>query len=612
MNDSSPRTGNGHPLDIIGVDEAGTLHGLFRRRVERTPDAVAYRQYDADGEVWNSYSWEQLGGMVARWRAALEQEGLAAGDRVAIQLPNSVEWVCLDQAALALGLVVVPLYTTDTPSNIAYILEDADARLLLLGTVEQWRLLASGHRLPGLRRAVCLAGEGGAGPENDRLRLVSEWLPDDATERSSHTTEPGQLATIVYTSGTTGRPKGVMLSHHNILWNAHAILEIIPAWREDLFLSFLPLFHAFERTVGYYLPMMAGSTVAYARSIPQLAEDLVTHRPTVLVSVPRIYERVYGRIDAKLEQEGRLARWLFRRTIELGWQRFEAAQGRVPDPTFWQRLGWRLLRRLVANKVMARLGGRIRIAVSGGAPLTGTIARFFIGLGLPLLQGYGLTEASPVVSTNRPEDNQPAGVGPPIPGVEVMLGDGDELLVRSPGVMLGYWQRPEATEQAVDAEGWLHTGDVAERVDGHIHIRGRIKEIIVMSTGEKAPPTDLEQAIVLDPLFEQAMVIGEGRPYLAVLLVLNPRAWNTLAGELGLDPEDGASLITIQAREAILERVGGLLRHFPHHAQVRAVEPTLESWSVENGLLTPTMKLKRTVIEEKFSDRIARLYAGHT
>jgi long-chain acyl-CoA synthetase len=357
---------------------------------------------------------------------------------------------------------------------------------------------------------------------------------------------------------------------------------------------------------------MPSSSVVYARSVRTLAEDLKTIRPTVLVSVPRIYERAFATIQAEAQRRGRPAQALLRWAIALGWRRFQAAQGRGPVLTPAERLLWPLQRHFVAAKISARLGGRIRIAISGGAPLSETIARAFIGLGLPLLQGYGLTEAAPVVSGNRPDDNQPAGVGRALPGVEIKRGPRDELLVRSPGVMLGYWRQPEATRETVDEDGWLHTGDVAELVDGHIFIRGRLKEIIVMSTGEKAPPADLELAITLDPLVDQAMVVGEGRPFLSALLVLEPDAWREFAAQFALPPGDPATLQDAAVRKAVLTRLAERWLHgFPQHAQVHAVFLMLDPWTIENGLLTPTMKLKRARVEDAFADEIARLYAGH-
>ncbi len=399
-----------------------------------------------------------------------------------------------------------------------------------------------------------------------------------------------------------GRPKGVMLSHANLLANAQAVLDAVPGYREDVYLSFLPLSHAFERTVGYYVPMMAGSTVAYARSVQHLAEDLAAVRPTVLVSVPRIYERAYARIAADLATR-RLARALFDATVTIGWDRFEGRH-RGPAAT----LAWPFLRRLVAKRILDHFGGRVRIAVSGGAPLAPSLARVFIGLGLPLLQGYGLTEAAPVVTGNRLDDNLPDSVGLPLPGVELRLGAGDELLVRGPNVMLGYWQRPDATRAAIDAEGWLHTGDRARIEGGRVYIVGRLKEILVLSTAEKVAPADLELAITEDPHFDQAMVVGEGKPYLAALVVLNGESWPGFARAAGVDPRDPGALAAPAVLSAALARIERQLARFPSYARVRRVWLTLEAWTIENGLITPTLKLKRTELAQRFAAEIARLH----
>ncbi|MFZ0790325.1 MAG: AMP-binding protein, partial [Chromatiaceae bacterium] len=272
------------------------------------------------------------------------------------------------------------------------------------------------------------------------------------------------------------------------------------------------------------------------------------------------------------------------------------------------RLLLALLARLVARPVLDRLGGRIRVAVSGGAPLSPVVARFFIGLGLPLTQGYGLTEAAPVVSGSAPKDCVPGSVGAALPGVQVRLTPQDELLVRAPSLMLGYWRRPESTREVIDDQGWLHTGDLAGISDGNITIRGRLKEILVTSSGEKVPPADMEMALTLDPLFDQAMVLGEGRPYLAALLVLNGDAWSRLARRLGLDPEDPASLESGKALQSAQSRVRERLKGFPGFAQVRALHLRLEPWTVENGLMTPTLKLKREQLESRFDEVIQGLF----
>ena len=416
------------------------------------------------------------------------------------------------------------------------------------------------------------------------------------------------LASIVYTSGTTGRPKGVMLTHDNLLWNAFYASQCADFGAHEVFLSFLPMSHTLERTGGYYLPMLIGAEVAYARSIAQLAQDLQDIRPTVLISVPRIYERVYGRIQDGLAKKGRFAGMLFKLAVRVGWRRFERAQGRAG----WhpELLLWPLLHKLVAGKAVARLGGRLRLAISGGAALSPEIARVFIGLGVPIYQGYGLTETSPVVCVNRPDSNVPASIGPPLPGVEVKIGDNGELLTRSRCVMRGYWQDEAATRAMIDADGWLHSGDQAS-VDagGHYTIVGRLKDIIVLNNGEKVPPSEMEAAILLDPLFEQVMIVGEGRPYLAALAVLNEAHWADFAASLNADPRHPAALRDPRVAKALVQRVARQLRHFPGYAQIRRVYPELEPWTLEDGLLTPTLKVKRKQVLDRYRAAIEAMYA---
>jgi len=487
---------------------------------------------------------------------------------------------------------------------------DSGCKVLLFGTFEQWTMFADvRHQLGGLVRILTVEPLFGVA-EDPRLKSIVDWLPGEGGETRHVPREGNALATIVYTSGTTGRPKGVMLSHHNILTNAYSCLQVMAIGHDDLFLSFLPLSHTFERTCGYYLTMMSGSTVAYARSIPQLGEDLQTVRPTMLISVPRIYERIWGTIRAKLDEGPPFRKKLFLLAARIGYDRFEHAQGRGPwKPSF---LLWPALNALVASKVLARLGGRMRAALSGGAALSPEISRVFIGLGLPVLQGYGLTETSPVACANRPGDNVPASVGQAVPGVEVKIGDKGALLIRGPNVMLGYWNNEEATRAMVQSDGWLNSGDTA-RIDekGHVFITGRLKEIIVLSNGEKVAPVDMEAAIMRDPLFEQVMLLGEGKPYLGVMAVLNADNWKKLCAEHDLDANAPDTVRSKQVEDIALEHIGRQLREFPGYAQVRRATLTLDPWTVENGLLTPTMKLKRAKVMEKFNAEIDRMYEGH-
>lgn len=593
----------------ITVEAAVTLDGLFRERVKRTPDEVAYLDYNAQHGNWREYTWEQINHQVARWQAALEDDGLKEGDRVAVMLRNAPEWVVFDQAALGLGLVTVPLYTQDRPENVAYILADSNSKVLLIEGPEQWQALAEvKDQLDSLVRIVTLQPVSDSG--EPRIKSLAEWLPEAGGDTRHVPSEAGELATIVYTSGTTGRSKGVMLSHHNILSNVAASCAVVTPGPGDHFLSFLPLSHTFERTCGYYLAIMAGVSTAFSRGIAQLGEDLQAMRPTLLISVPRIYERVYGAIRARLEEGPPFRKKLFELAVSVGYARFQHAQRRGPWlPSF---LIWPVLHTLVAKKILARLGGRVRVAISGGAALPPEISRIFLGLGLTVLQGYGMTEASPVVCGNRPDDNVPESVGPPLPGVEVKLGEHDALMVKGPNVMLGYWNNPQATADVLSDDGWLNSGDIA-RIDAHgrVYITGRLKEIIVLSNGEKVSPIDVEAAIVRDPLIEQVMLLGEGKPFLSVIAVLASEQWKKLCSEHQFDSDSPEATRTEAVEKILLTRISAQMKAFPGYAQVRRVTASLDHWTVENGILTPTLKVKRAKVMEKFNAEIDAMYAGH-
>jgi len=598
--------------DIISPESVATIDGMFAERVRRSRDRPAYKSYQRESGSWVEYSWGQMADQVARWRDAIAVESLDPGDRVAVLLRNCPEWVMFDQASLGLGLVVVPLYTDDRPDNTAYILNDSAAKLLLVQDAGRWKRLAPAIGDNRLLKRVLVLDSGVAAQKlaerDERIRLVSGWLPEKGGESCRRKGEADGLASIVYTSGTTGRPKGVMLSHNNMLSVAHGALAVVDCYREDLFLSFLPLSHTLERTGGYYLPVMTGSMVAYSRSVGQLAEDLQIIRPTAMIAVPRIFERVYARLKEQVSRKSVFARWLFELAVDVGWRRFLYQQHRGSwGPLL---LLWPLLQRLLATKVIEKLGGRLRVAVSGGAPLSPEIAKVFIGLGVPLLQGYGLTETSPVISINPLENNQPSSVGIPLLKIKVRIGQDDELLVKSPGVMLGYWNNHAATRAVIDSDGWLHTGDQA-RIEGkHLYITGRIKDILVLSNGEKVPPGDMELAIALDPLVEQVMVVGEGRPYLTALLVLDAVFWPGLAQEYGLDSTDPASLRSRKVMAVVLRQIKNALTDFPGFAKIRRVTLLLEPWTVDNGLLTPTMKTRRDNVLKYYAREVDGMYAG--
>jgi long-chain acyl-CoA synthetase len=598
------------PADLADVR---TLAALLRWRVAQTPQGDAYRQYDEARRAWVTVSWQAFEARVQQFARALQALGIAKGERVAVLLPNGLDAVCVDQAALAVGCVPLPMHALDNPASIAYILADSEAAMLVADTRAQWQAIVAAGAVPPTLRHVVLRECGTAGEDGtpvlalDVVLARGAALPADAQPAA----EPGEedLAALVYTSGTTGKPKGVMLTHRNVLANVKAILQHLQPRADDVFLSFLPLSHTFERTCGYYLPIACGACVAFARSVSQLPQDMKTVRPTILVSVPRIYERVYAKVQSTLEASP-LKHRLFQWAQEVGWRRFARAQklqvGEGGSPAL-DAIAWPLLSRLVARPLLANFGGRLRVAVSGGAALSQPIAHTFLGLGLPIVQGYGMTESSPVVAANTPEDNDPATVGRVLPGVEVKIGDNKELLVRGPNVMRGYWKRDEDTARALEG-GWLHTGDQAAIENGRVRILGRVKEIIVTSTGEKIAPVDLEMALLADPLFEQAYTFGDNRPFIAAIVVLGREPWERLAHTLGLDPADPESLRAPEAVHAVLDRIKELTRAFPYYAQPRAVALVREAWTVENGLITPTLKLKRNNLLARYGDLMEGLY----
>jgi long-chain acyl-CoA synthetase len=550
---------------------------LFTRHLAH-PETVLYRF--APDARWRNLTAGKLAPEIARWQAAFRREGLLPGDRIVLCARNGPAWVAIDLAALGLALVVVPLYVDDNPENVTWCAANAEAALVVVENVRMARGLrraSSGER--EYAQVVVLRVDEPL-TADDRAVNVTDFLPQAAGEVEVKTVASGTLATICYTSGTAGRPKGVMLSHGNILANVAGCRETGMASATDRFLSMLPLSHMFERTGGYYLPLSLGATVVFARGVAHLADDLATQSPTVVFAVPRIFERFAERIRKSLAGS-RLQRKLFDMCVDHGYRVARGGASRL------DRLVVRVLRPMVAAPVLAKLGGRLRLAVVGGAALDPALARMFIGLGLPMLQGYGLTEASPVIAVNRDSDSDPESVGAPLPGLEVKLLQGGELAVRGPSVMLGYWRNDAATRAVIDPDGWLSTGDVAEIRDGKIYIRGRAKDILVLSNGEKLPPQDVELALLRDPAFLQVMLIGEGRPFPVLLAVTRETD-----------------------EKALVKRANDQLKAFPRWVRVRRVIATREPWDVESGLLTPTLKLKRPLVAKRFAARIDAAYAA--
>ena len=596
-------------LDLVRV-----LPELLTHHMEKRPDLPLFTFWQPSEKVWKTVTVKETVAEVTRWRHALAKEGLTKGDRCAMLLPNGINAVYFDQSVLANALVPVPLHAVDTAGSSSYILNDSGAKLLVTGRLNRWEAIRDTEAHPALRTVV-ITGEPVEEHKDGDIRVVGleAWLTEGTGGELPAGPEPLDLAALVYTSGTTGKPKGVMLTHRAILANVTGVLQNLCPEPDDVWFSFLPLSHTFERTTTYYTAMGYGNRIAFNRNIGLLADDLKVIRPTIMMSVPRIYEKVYDKIQDALVKKPAFVQKLFHTAVDVGYRRFCRENG-LPAAGGFLSLFDPLIAGFLDKKVGAGIrgifGGRPRIFISGGAAFNPEVSRTFLGLGINILQGYGMTETAPIISVNKIGDNHPQTVGPALVNVEVRTGDNDELQVRGPSVMSGYWNRPADTKAVFTEDGWLKTGDQADIFsDGHIRIKGRIKEIIVTSTGEKVPPADLEQALECDHLVSQAMVVGENRPYIAALVVLNAQEWKKLAAELKLDAEDPASLTARTARQAVLRRVKAAAAGFPNYAVPRQVRLYLDPWTIENGLMTPTLKLKRGPMRTRFADDIESLYA---
>lgn len=607
------------------VDDFRTIPDMLRHTVAAWPEREAFRQYDYAERRWYSITWRTFHEQVMRWRRAFTHMGLVKGERVAMLLTNCIDAVTFDEAALCGGLVPTPLHAIDTAGSSAYILRDSNARFLVTTSRARWNAIAEAageEGLPDMQLVVFTNEqvEPGSvthlGGRDIVLSSLEGWLATgEGVSDDELPPEPcaDDLAGFIYTSGTTGRPKGVMITHRNIVSNVQQINKCYDFNEEDVFLSFLPFSHTFERTVAHYNSLANGGAMAFARNAAQIENDLREVRPTLMCSVPRIYEKIHQRLLHELAESSEEKRHQTAWALETGWRRFAEAN-HLPielspraqlDETVWPQLDVE-----IASEVREIFGGRLRATFAGGASLNYAVARFFCALGINILQLYGLTETSPIVSFTRMKDNHPDCVGHPVPDCEVKLGANDELLVRGPQVMKGYWNRPLDTAAAFE-DGWFRTGDQADLSDGgRVRIKGRIKEIIVTSTGEKIPPVDVEFAIQEDRLFEQVLVIGDNLPYVTCLVVVNPKLWPAFCADLDLDPEDPATLQSHDVQRQCLRRVRHACRAFPQYGVPRAVAITREPWTVDNGLLTPTMKLRRPQIMTAHAKLIERLYAS--
>ncbi len=595
----------------------GTLTQLFFDAIAKFSKPAALR-FKQDG-VWLDISHAEMLQRVRRTSLALQELGLARGDRVAILSENRPEWAIADFACLTGGLADVPIYPTLPAEQMVHILNDCGAVVMFVSTPEQAAKIARIRPdVPALRRVISFTSPAPVGCDMTMDDFVSSGASVDSAQRaaawqkSALSTQPDDLATLIYTSGTTGLPKGVMLSHDNLYSNVFGSLPILEPQEDDVALSFLPLSHIFERMAGHYMLFAGGCTIAYAESIDAIAANLGEVRPTILSSVPRIYEKLYARIMEGGNTGSGVKKVIFHWSLGVAdaWADAYLAK-RSPGAL----LSWKysVAQKLVFSKIKARLGGRLRVACSGGAPLASTINKFFVAAGLTLVEGYGLTETSPVISVNRLKNIRLGTVGELISGVEVAIAADGEILTRGPSVMKGYYRNPDATREAIDTDGWFHTGDIGAMQDGFLRITDRKKDIIVTAGGKNIAPQPIENTVITNAFVGQAVMIGDKRKFPVMLVV---PSWDQLlkwTAHKGIDSSNHTALLTNPLVIEKMDReVRGEMKGLAKFESPKKIALLEHEFTIEGGELTPSLKVKRRVINEKYKGIIDALYDDNT
>ncbi len=571
------------------------------------------------GGAWRDIGYAEVTDTVRCLAAGLRELGVVAGSNVAILSENRPEWACVDFACLTARCADVPIYPTLPAGQISYILRDSGAVAIFVSSKAQLEKILSIRQpdvTPALRHIIAMDDDAtgpGVMPFADlvargraALAKYPRWR-EEALEAS-----PDDLATLIYTSGTTGDPKGVMLTHGNLTSNVIGGLEYLDLRTEDSCLSFLPLSHVFERMAGHYCMWQSGAVITYAQSVDTVSADLVEVRPTVVLSVPRLYEKIYAKVvegAAASPLKKRIFEWC--RAAGEAWAELVLAGKPVP---FALGVKKTIADKLVFSKLVARTGGRLRYFVSGGAPLSAEIAKFFFAAGLPIFEGYGLTETSPVISVNSRTHVKLGAVGRPIPGVEVTIAADGEILTRGPHVMKGYYNKPQATAEAIDAGGWFHTGDIGLiDGDGFLRITDRKKDIIVTAGGKNIAPQPIEGRVKTNKFVLNAVMIGDKRKFPILLVVPNLDALREWAASEGRTyPDDAALVASRESVEKIEREVKKSLRDLAQFEMPKKVVLIQNDFSIESGELTPTLKVKRRVVEKNYNAAIEAAYADRS
>ena len=587
-----------NPADI----PEGTLVELFFDACGRLSDHDAY---NPGGEA-GTLTYAGVQDEVRRAAAALAHFGIKRGDRVAILSENRLEWALADWACLCTGAVDVPIYSTLPAAQVAYILENSGASLIFVSDAEQHEKARDAIARAGLDMTV-IVFDGGADLDGatrwDDFVAHGDGASMDDFVTEARRARPQDLATMIYTSGTTGTPKGVMLTHNNLSSNIWATGQILSLGEDDCSLSFLPLSHVLQRMVDYVF-FTAGCTVTHG-SIETVAADMKRLRPTVLVSVPRLYEKVYQSVLDAGGVKGKLVSW----AAGVG-RRKALHRERGASPSFILNLQYGIADRLVFAKIRQAVGGRLRYFVSGGAALAPEINRFFLGAGITILEGYGLSETSPVTNVNSLEHFRIGSVGRPVPGTEIRIADDGEILIRGPQVMLGYYGLEEMTREVISEDGWFSTGDIGELSgDGYLKITDRKKDLIKTSGGKYVAPQAIENLLKKNPYVDQAVVVGDGRKFCSVLVVPAFERLQSWAAEEGLEAGDtGALLAEPRSRALLKDEILGEMRDLARFETPKKIGLLAEPFTVENGALTPTQKVKRSVVTEQYGELIESFY----
>ncbi len=591
-----------------------TIGRLFWNRVRRYGPRTALRMKRTGR--WQDISWEEWGRNVRRFAMGLAALGMEARDKVALLSENRPEWTYVDLAVLSANAVDTPIYPTSIPEQVEYIVKDSGSRFIVVSTEEQLEKVREiKGRLPGLEKAILMDPEG-EHREEWVLSFAEVQELGDARgepalfEERLEAVETEDLATLIYTSGTTGTPKGVMLTHNNFISNARGVLEVLPITESDIALSFLPLSHSFERLAGYYALVAGGGTIAYAESIDKVPDNIREIRPTVMCSVPRLYEKMHARVLATIEAGPALKKKMFSWGIGVGGEVSRRITSKQELPGFLN-LKYKVADKLIFEKLRQRMGDRLRFFVSGGAPLAREIAEFFHAAGILILEGYGLTETTPVISANRPDAYKFGSVGQPLPNLEVRIAPDGEILVRGPSVMKGYYNRPEETREVLSEDGWFATGDIGYLdQDNFLHITDRKKDIIVTAGGKNIAPQNIENLLKLNRFIEQVCIIGDRRKYLTALISPSFPELEDFARENGIPAEPREQLVEHpRVRQIFQEAIDEANVRLARYERIKRFAVLPVEFSQETGELTPTLKVKRKVVEARFQEQIDRMYA---